>query len=245
MKIVNDINAEDLFELRKQLGWKDINIEQIKKGLKNTEYKISIYEDDTMVACGRIVSDYSFKGVLSDVMVNPDYQGKGYGKIVVTTLFKNVRDNLKVGEKYQIEATPTSGNRDFYVKCGMKYKPEVQDGTFLWIDKSLHKLHLLDKYFCLIKDGSKTVEIRLNDEKRKKMKVGNYIDFINKDTEEIVTTEIVDKKLFDSVNDLYDIYDEKSIGISKKDILKVMRNIYSEDELNDNKICALEIKKIK
>ena len=61
MKIVNDINAEDLFELRKQLGWKDINIEQIKKGLKNTEYKISIYEDDTMVACGRIVSDYSFK----------------------------------------------------------------------------------------------------------------------------------------------------------------------------------------
>ena len=127
----------------------------------------------------------------------------------------------------------------------MKYKPEVQDGTFLWIDKSLHKLHLLDKYFCLIKDGSKTVEIRLNDEKRKKMKVGNYIDFINKDTEEIVTTEIVDKKLFDSVNDLYDMYDEKSIGISKKDILKVMRNIYSEDELNDNKICALEIKKIK
>ena len=156
MKIVNDINAEDLFELRKQLGWKDINIEQIKKGLKNTEYKISIYEDDTMVACGRIVSDYSFKGVLSDVMVNPDYQGKGYGKNVVTTLFKNVRDNLKVGEKYQIEATPTSGNRDFYVKCGMKYKPEVQDGTFLWIDKSLHKLHLLDKYFCLIKNGSKT-----------------------------------------------------------------------------------------
>ena len=69
------------------------------------------------------------------------------------------------------------------------------------------------------------------------------IDFINKDTEEIVTTEIVDKKLFDSVNDLYDMYDEKSIGISKKDILKVMRNIYSEDELNDNKICALEIKK--
>ena len=27
------------------------------------------------------------------------------------------------------------GNRDFYVKCGMKYKPENQDGVYIWIKK--------------------------------------------------------------------------------------------------------------
>ena len=81
------------------------------------------------------MSDYSCKGVLSDIMVNPEYQKKGYGKIVVTRLFEMISNNLKEGEKYQIEATPTNGNRDFYVKCGMKYKPENQDGTYLWIEK--------------------------------------------------------------------------------------------------------------
>ena len=45
------------------------------------------------------------------------------------------KQTLKEGELFQIEATPTSGNRDFYIKCGMKYKPENQDGTYIWIKK--------------------------------------------------------------------------------------------------------------
>ena len=124
MEIINDIKPKDLYDMRKILGWKEIGLEQLEKGLKNTEYKISIFENSILVACGRIVSDYSCKGVLSDIMVNPEYQKKGYGKIVVTRLFEMISNNLKEGEKYQIEATPTNGNRDFYVKCGMKYKPK-------------------------------------------------------------------------------------------------------------------------
>ena len=62
-------------------------------------------------------------------------KGKGYGKIVVTTLLQIVKDNLKEGEIFQIEATPTCGNRDFYVKCGFKYKPENQDGVYVWLKK--------------------------------------------------------------------------------------------------------------
>ena len=119
---------------------------------------------------------------------------------------------------------------------------------------STHKLHLIDKYFNLIKDGIKTVEIRLNDEKRQKMKVGDYIDipkekikdyieFINNNTEEILLTIIKDKKVVDNVLDLYEIYDEKSLGISKKEIVKVMKKIYSKEELKSNKICAIEIEK--
>lgn len=108
---------------------------------------------------------------------------------------------------------------------------------------STHKLHLIDKYFNLIKDGIKTVEIRLNDEKRQKMKVGDYIEFINNNTEEILLTIIKDKKVVDNVLDLYEIYDEKSLGISKKEIVKVMKKIYSKEELKSNKICAIEIEK--
>ena len=26
-------------------------------------------------------------------------------------------------------------NREFYIKCGMKYKPENQDGVYVWIKK--------------------------------------------------------------------------------------------------------------
>ncbi len=132
-KIDYNLTSNDLYYLRKILGWKEISKEQLDKGLEHTEYKITIKNEDDIIAVGRIISDYSCKGLLSDVLVNPNYQKKGFGKIVVTSLIKMVKDNLKDGELFQLEASPTNGNRDFYIKCGMKYKPENQDGTYLWI----------------------------------------------------------------------------------------------------------------
>lgn len=132
-KIINDLKSEDLLYLRKLLGWKEIKKEQVDIGLKNTEYKITIRNDEDVIAIGRIISDYSCKGLLSDIIVNPKYQKQGFGKIVVTSLMNMVKDNLKEGDLFQLEAAPTYGNREFYVNCGMKYKPENQDGTYLWI----------------------------------------------------------------------------------------------------------------
>ena len=110
------------------------------------------------------------------------------------------------------------------------------------MEKDVYKLHLLDKYFNLIKNGTKRVEIRLNDEKRKNMKVGNNIEFINNDTEETIMTEIVNKRIFNTINDLFDVYTEKELGISRNDIESVIYSIYSKKEIEENKICALEIK---
>ena len=133
--VIHDINPIDFINLRKVLGWKEINSKQVEKGLNWTMCKVSVKVDNKTIALGRLVGDYSCKGVLSDILVHPDYQKQGFGKIVVTTLLKMVQDNLSDGEVFQIEATPTSGNRDFYVKCGFKYKPQNQDGVYVWLKK--------------------------------------------------------------------------------------------------------------
>lgn len=133
--VIYDINPIDFINLRKVSGWKEINSNQVEKGLNRTMCKVSVKVDNKTIALGRLVGDYSCKGVLSDILVHPDYQKQGFGKIVVTTLLKMVQDNLSDGEVFQIEATPTSGNRDFYVKCGFKYKPQNQDGVYVWLKK--------------------------------------------------------------------------------------------------------------
>lgn len=135
-EILSDIKAEELMYMRKLVNWnKPITLEQYKKAVDNTMFKVLIKNNKDIIGLGRLVGDYSCKGVLSDIIVNPKYQGIGYGKIIVTTLIKQVKDTLKEGEYFQIEATPTYGNRDFYIKCGMKYKPENQDGVYIWITK--------------------------------------------------------------------------------------------------------------
>lgn len=133
--IINDLCPEELFALRKLLGWKTIELDQLTTALKNTMCKVCIKTNDEIIACGRIVGDYSCKGVLSDILVNPKYQHLGFGKTVVCNLLEQVENNLKEGQVFQVEATPTFNNRDFYIKCGLKYKPENQDGVYIWIKK--------------------------------------------------------------------------------------------------------------
>lgn len=133
--IIHDLKAKDIFELRHVLGWKEISIKQLKKGLNNTMFKISIKDNGKIIACGRLIGDYSCKGLLSDIIVHPDYQKQGLGKVIVKTLLDMVNNSLEKGELFQIEATPTYGNKEFYVKCGMKYKPENQDGVYIWLKK--------------------------------------------------------------------------------------------------------------
>ena len=42
-----------------------------------------------------------------------------------------------------------------------------------------HKMNLQDKYFDFIKNGTKRIELRLNDEKRQQIKIGDSIEFSN------------------------------------------------------------------
>lgn len=135
INLIENITENDLFELRKSVGWKELSKTQLKRSLKNTMCMVSILKDNECVACGRVVGDYSTKGVLSDIIVRPEYQSKGYGKIIVTHLISMIERMLNPTEQFQLEATPTYENREFYVNCGMKYKPENQDGVYIWIKK--------------------------------------------------------------------------------------------------------------
>lgn len=129
------INPNELVTMRKELGWKDVSVEQITKAVNNSMVNVSVYEDEKCIGLGRVVGDNVYKGMLTDIMTKKDYQGKGVGKLVVTSLIEEVYKRLNEGELFQLEASPTNGNREFYIKCGLKYKPEYQDGVYIWLKK--------------------------------------------------------------------------------------------------------------
>jgi len=69
--------------------------------------------------------------MLTDICVKPEYQGQGIGQLIVNRLRELIEDNVKEGEKIQIELTPTAGNEHFYQECGFKYNPEKITGMYL------------------------------------------------------------------------------------------------------------------
>lgn len=134
-EIRKEIKVSDFIKIRKAVGWNKIDDNQIKEALNNSMINMSVYRNDKCLAIGRIVGDNVLKGMLTDVMVLPDYQGIGIGKLIVTALIEELNNMINENECFQLEASPTASNRVFYIKCGMKYKPENQDGVYLWIRK--------------------------------------------------------------------------------------------------------------
>lgn len=135
MNIEYNITEDEFLEVIESVGFKTYPKHQVSTALKNTMYMVKIIVNDEVVGIGRVVGDHSIVCMLSDICVKPKFQKQGIGKLIVMELKQMIENNVKDGEKMQIELTPTAGNEEFYKKCGFKYKPEIITGMYLWIKK--------------------------------------------------------------------------------------------------------------
>lgn len=107
-------------------------------------------------------------------------------------------------------------------------------------------MKLTNKYFKEIIEGYKNIEIRLNDEKRKKVKIHDLIIFENLKTKQ--TLKVVVKKIeqYNSFEELY-LNSSKKKWLSNKKIKEfkeLIYKIYSKEEEDRIGVLLFEIEKI-
>ena len=66
-----------------------------------------------------------------------------------------------------------------------------------------HKMNLYTEPFEMIQNGQKTIELRLNDEKLRQIKVGNIIEFTQAETGETLLAEVIRLYNYHSFAELY------------------------------------------
>lgn len=111
----------------------------------------------------------------------------------------------------------------------------------------IYKMKLNDGSFELIKDGTKTIEMRLNDEKRQLLNVNDLIEFTNITTQEKILVKIENLFKYDNFEELYNHFDKISLGYNKNDIAdyKDMEKYYSKEEQDKYGVVGIKIKKVK
>lgn len=110
------------------------------------------------------------------------------------------------------------------------------------------KMHLESSIFELVKNKVKDIEIRINDEKRKKIKFGDIITIINRETKEILLVEVISLEYFDNFKDCINNYDIKRLynkDITKKEFEKILYNFYTKEEEKEYGVVAIIFKLIK
>ena len=71
-------------------------ISDLKKSLANSDVIISLWVGDDIVGFGRALTDGIFRGVLWDIVIDKNHQGKGYGTLIVDNLLSSKKlKNIK------------------------------------------------------------------------------------------------------------------------------------------------------
>ena len=76
----------------------------------------------------------------------------------------------------------------------------------------IYRMKLQNEPFNQIKLGTKEIEIRLNDDKRKMFKINDYIEFTNITTLEIMFVKITNLYHFKNFEDLFNYFDNSTLG---------------------------------
>ena len=112
--------------------------------------------------------------------------------------------------------------------------------------KIVHQMGLYHQSFPKIKDGTKVVEIRLNDEKRQLLKIGDEIEFSSKNnSEEKLKVEVVELYVFSSFKELCESFPPIEYGSVSSEEYKDMYKYYSVDDENKYGVLAIRIIYIK
>ncbi len=110
----------------------------------------------------------------------------------------------------------------------------------------LHEMKLQDEPFKKISDGTKTIEMRLYDEKRKKVKVGDLIEFTNVLNNEKLITRVINLYRYKDFDELYKNHDKVSIGYNEDEKASPcdMSMYYSDEDIEKYGVVGIKIKKV-
>jgi len=115
----NQLNYETYYTLRESVGWNNWSKEQAEKALENSYYSIVIFYNDNAIGMGRVVGDGIYFTIV-DIVVRPEYQGKGIGRMLIDELRRFINNNGVKGTDIFVELCAVPDKIPFYEKFGFE-----------------------------------------------------------------------------------------------------------------------------
>jgi ASC-1-like (ASCH) protein len=112
----------------------------------------------------------------------------------------------------------------------------------------MHEMKLQPEYYNYILNGTKRIEIRLNDEKRSKIKIGDTIKFLKEpDLKESFKIKVVGLYRYNSFEDLFKDFDISILSdksMSKEELIDVLEQFYTKEKQEQYGVLGIKIELI-
>jgi len=124
----NDIpDRESYHRLFETTGWNTkygASAEELHTSIQQSWHLVSAFDADHLVGFGRTISDGIMHALIVDMIVLPEYQGRGIGGRILTDLLERCREhNIR-----DIQLFCARGKAGFYRRFGFVVRPDDAPG---------------------------------------------------------------------------------------------------------------------
>lgn len=123
----NGLNAEIYTELRAHAGMQPYKREDVEIALGGTLFSVVVWDDDKPIGIARVVGDGRVSFLIKDVVVHPDFQGRGIGRLVMEKIMAYVQRAGAANAYVGLMSTP--GKEGFYEQFGFHVRPCENEGS--------------------------------------------------------------------------------------------------------------------
>lgn len=117
------LSVAEYLALRESVGWKKLSARQAELAIRNCLYMVTAYENERLIGMGRIVGDGSVISYIQDLIVSPEYHGRGIGSMLIDRLREFVLSLKQEDETMMLCLMCAKGREDFYIKNGFTSRP--------------------------------------------------------------------------------------------------------------------------
>jgi len=118
----NPPNKVEYYELFESTGWNaeyKLSPGLLNETLTNSWFFVCIYNEAKLIGFGRVISDGILHALIVDLIVSPDFQNCGIGKLILNELVSK----CKSAAIHDIQLFCAKGKEKFYLKHGFKPRP--------------------------------------------------------------------------------------------------------------------------
>ena len=110
--------VSEFIRLRRSIGWGETEFEMAENSLESSLFNVSVYDDGMLVGIGRVVGDGYMYFYIQDVVVEPTYQQRGIGSLIMKEIESYLDATAKEGSTIGLLAA--KGKESFYSKFGYR-----------------------------------------------------------------------------------------------------------------------------
>ena len=130
------ISTEEFCRLRESVGFQKLTKEQAKTVLSNTSFLVNAVCDEKSVGIVRVLTDMLTDAYITDVIVSPDFQGRGLGRNLLDQVVSRLKELSVNNVKLACSLYANPGKETFYEKFGFQKLPNDKYGYGMLLELS-------------------------------------------------------------------------------------------------------------